>query len=154
MDNGIFLAYCGAALAAAGAGIGSAIGCGISGRAGAGVLSEDPDRFGSILILTALPGTQGIYGFVIFLFMVVTTLPKGVPTIGQGWEFLFAGLPIALAGGLSGVHQGRVCAAGVNMLAKRPDQFGRAIVLGVIVEFYAILGFLASLMMVQRITLG
>ena len=152
--NGTMLAFFGAALASSLAGIGSAIGCGTAGRSSAGVLSEDPDRFGNMLILTALPGTQGIYGFVIFLFVVVTTLPKGTPTMGQGWEFFFACLPVGLAGMLSAIHQGRVCAAGANMVAKRPDQFGRAIVLGVIVEFYAILGFLSSLMMVQLIELG
>ena len=151
--NGIMLVFFGAALAAGLAGIGSAIGCGIAGQSGAGVLSESPDRFGNMLVLSALPGTQGIYGFVI-LFLSLGKLSAGTPDIGGGLEVLFACLPMGIAGMISGIHQGRVCAAGANLVAKRPDQFGRAIVLGVIVEFYAILGFLSSFLMLNQIDFG
>ena len=151
--NGTMLVFFGAALAAALAGVGSAIGCGIAGQTGAGVLSESPERFGNMIILAALPGTQGIYGFVI-LFLALGKLATGEPTMAGGLEVVFACLPIGIAGMLSGIHQGRVCAAGANLVAKRPDQFGRAIVLGVIVEFYAILGFLGSFLMLNQIDFG
>lgn len=151
--HGAMLVFLGAALAAGLAGIGSAIGCGIAGQSGAGVLSESPERFGNMLILSALPGTQGIYGFVI-AFLALQELDAGMPTMLGGFEVLFACLPIGLAGMLSGIHQGRVCAAGANLVAKRPDQFGRALVLGVIVEFYAILGFIVSFLILGRISFG
>ncbi len=153
VHSGAMLVYLGAALAAALAGIGSAIGCGIAGQSGAGVLSESPDRFGNMLILSALPGTQGIYGFVI-AFLALQELDAGAADLLGGLEVLFACIPIGLAGMLSGIHQGRVCAAGANLVAKRPDQFGRALVLGVIVEFYAILGFIVSFLVLGRIEFG
>ena len=153
--NGVMLVFFGMAIATALAGAGSAIGCGIAGQSGAGVLSESPDRFGNMLILSALPGTQGIYGFVI-AYLALQLLMGGevLPTVGEGLEVFFACLPIGIAGLLSGIHQGRVCAAGANLVARRPDQFGRAIVLGVIVEFYAILGFLISFLMLNQINFG
>ena len=153
MESGTMFVFLGAALAAALAGVGSAIGCGVAGQSGAGVLTESPDRFGNMLILSALPGTQGIYGFVI-LFLALGKLSDGVPDMTGGLEVFFACLPIGIAGMLSGIHQGRVCAAGANLVARRPDQFGRAIVLGVIVEFYAILGFLSSFLMLGRVNFG
>lgn len=153
MESGTMLVFLGAALAAGLAGVGSAIGCGVAGQSGAGVLSESPDRFGNMLILAALPGTQGIYGFVI-LFLALGKLGDGAPDFADGLNVLCACLPIAIAGMLSGIHQGRVCAAGANLVARRPDQFGRAIVLGVIVEFYAILGFLGSFLMLGRVNFG
>jgi len=151
--NGIMLVLLGAASAAMLAGVGSAIGCGIAGQSGAGVISEDPDRFGNMLILQALPGTQGIYGFVI-LFMALGKLTQGTPDFAQGLQVFFACLPIALAGLLSAIYQGKVCAAGANLVAKRPDQLGRAMVLAAVVEFYAILGLLSSIIMLGRIQFG
>ena len=71
---GFMLVILGAAVAAALAGAGSAVGTGIAGQAAAGVVSEDPEKFGSLLVLQALPGTQGIYGLV-GLFMIVNKLP-------------------------------------------------------------------------------
>lgn len=151
----VALAIAGAALAVGLAGIGSAIGIGYAGQTSLGAMSEDTTHFARYLMLTALPGTQGIYGFVIgFLIMLWSGIFSGEAatlTIQKGWQFFFSSLPIALAGFLSAIHQGRVCAAGVEMTVKKPNEVGKALVLGVFVEFYAVLGFLMSIILLTRI---
>lgn len=148
------VAYLGVALACALAGIGSAVGVGIAAQASTGVMSVDPKKFGKLLLLTALPGTQGIYGFVIaFLLLQKMALFSGDNplTMVVGWKIFAAGLPIALAGLMSGIHQGKVCAGGAMMTAKQPDDSAKALILAVFVEFYAILGFLVSFLMLGQI---
>ncbi|MFQ6092863.1 MAG: V-type ATP synthase subunit K [bacterium] len=151
----VALAVAGAAVAVGLAGIGSAIGIGYAGQTSLGAMSEDTANFARYLMLTALPGTQGIYGFVIgFLIMLwsgIFTGDTAALTIQRGWQFFFSSLPVGLAGFLSAVHQGRVCAAGVEMTVKKPDEVGKALVLGVFVEFYAVLGFLMSIILLTRI---
>ncbi len=158
MDIGLALALLGAALAALIAGIGSAIGIGIAGKTAAGVLSENPDRYGQMFLLVVLPGTQGIYGFVgALLIMGKIGLMGGSIssiTLAQGLQFLFAALPVGLAGLVSAIHQGKVCAAGALMTAKRPElAFKAGVVYAVMVEMYALLGFLATLLLVNGIQL-
>jgi V/A-type H+-transporting ATPase subunit K len=148
------VAYLGVALACALAGIGSAVGVGIAAQASTGVMSVDPKKFGKLLLLSALPGTQGIYGFVIaFLLIQKIALFTGDNplTMVAGWKIFAAGLPIALAGLMSGIHQGKVCAGGAMMTAKQPDDSAKALILAVFVEFYAILGFLVSFLMLGQI---
>ncbi len=149
MESGLVIAIAGAGLAAFLAGIGSAVGIGLAGRAAAGVLAEDPDKFGRLFLLVALPGTQGFYGFIAALFVIlkVGLLGGGVKpiTVAQGWQIFFACLPIAFAGLLSGIHQGKVCAAGVEMGAKRPEATMKAVIYGAMVETYAVLGLLVTL---------
>ncbi len=153
--NGNFLAYLGAASAVLFAGIGSAKGVGIVGEASAGVITEDPDKFGQLLVLQAIPGTQGIYGFLIgFIIMLQTGMLNG--TMGTltemtGASIFAASLPIAIVGFISAIHQGRVSAAGVGIVAKRPDQVSKAMILAAMVETYAILAFLISMLMVFNI---
>ncbi len=151
------LVILGAALAAALAGTGSAMGTGIAGQAAAGVVSEDPEKFGSLLVLQALPGTQGIYGLVA-LFMIVNKLPGldslGGISVASGLAILGAAVPVGLTGLVSGVYQGKVCAAGCNLVAKRPGEVGKGMVFAVIVETYAVLGLLGTILLLQRITLG
>lgn len=143
------VAYMGIALACALAGIGSAIGVGIAAQASTGVMSVDPSKFGKLLLLSALPGTQGIYGFVIaFLLLGKMSFVTSMPV---AWQVFTAGLPIALAGLMSGIHQGKVCAGGAMMTAKQPDDSAKSLILAVFVEFYAILGFLVSFLMLQGI---
>ncbi len=145
------IAYLGVALACALAGIGSSVGVGIAAQASTGVMSVDPKKFGKLLLLSALPGTQGIYGFVI-AFLLLQKI-SGVETLdaATAWKVLAAGLPVALTGLLSGIHQGKVCGAGAMMTAKQPDDSGKALILAVFVEFYAILGFLVSFLMLGQI---
>ena len=143
------VAYMGIALACALAGIGSAVGVGIAAQASTGVMSVDPGKFGKLLLLSALPGTQGIYGFVI-AFLLLGKVSSGMD-MSVAWQVFTAGLPIALAGLMSGIHQGKVCAGGAMMTAKQPDDSAKSLILAVFVEFYAILGFLVSFLMLQGI---
>ena len=146
------VAYMGVALACALAGIGSAVGVGIAAQASTGVMSVDPKKFGKLLLLSALPGTQGIYGFVIaFLLIGKIGAIQLEGNMDVAWKIFAAGLPIALAGLLSGIHQGKVCASGAMMTAKQPDDSAKSLILAVFVEFYAILGFLVSFLMLGQI---
>ena len=150
--NGQNLALLGAGLAAALAGMGSAKGVGMVGEAASGLLTEDPSKFGKALILQALPGTQGIYGlitaFLIIFKIGILGTPEGVLSIAGGAYFLMAGLPIALVGYYSAIKQGRVAVSGINMIAKKPDEVGKAITSAALVETYAIFAVLVSLLMV------
>ena len=145
--NGIFFAMLGAAIASGLAGTGSAKGCGVAGEAAAGVIAEDPSKFGLTLLLQALPGTQGIYGFLIgFLVLLKTPILGGdvTLTIAQGVQLFIACLPIAIVGFFSAKLQGRVACSAIGLLGKRGDSVGQGIVLTVMVETYAVLALLAS----------
>ncbi len=149
--GGFALGLLGAGLAAVLAGIGSAKGTGIAGEAGAGLVSEDPSKFGKAMILQVIPGTQGLYGFVIW-FLAFGKLSVDM-TVAQGMQVLCACLPIALGGLLSGIAQGKVAAASVNILAKKPDDWSKGMILCITVEFYAILSLLASFMMLGKVVI-
>lgn len=158
LNWGIIFAAAGAAMAAAMAGIGSAIGVGMAGQAGAGVVSEDPDRFGSCLLLQLLPGTQGIYGLLI-AFVIATKaglLSGGAAalTATNGLNLLLAAIPIAFGGLLSAMHQGRVAVSGINMIAKKPEEQGKAMLMTVMVETYAVLALLISFLLVNGVVVG
>lgn len=146
------VAYLGVVLSCALAGIGSAVGVGIAAQASTGVMSVDPKKFGKLLLLSALPGTQGIYGFVIAFLLIGKISGVDQLTMETAWKIFAAGLPIALAGLMSGIHQGKVCAGGAMMTAKQPDDSAKALILAVFVEFYAILGFLVSFLMLGQIS--
>ncbi|MDR1765845.1 MAG: V-type ATP synthase subunit K [Lachnospiraceae bacterium] len=152
MTLGLMLAVSGAAVAALFAGCGSAYGVQVAGRAAAGVLSEQPDMFGKLLVLQALPGTQGIYGFLIaVLIMLNVGLLGGSPadlTVAQGLSYLFAAFPIAFGGLVSGIHQGRMAAAAIVMTGKNPDTMAKGMTMTAVVETYAILAFLVSILLV------
>lgn len=152
--NGNFLAVLGAALAVGLGGIGSAKGVGIAGEAAAGLIAEDPDKFGQTLILQALPGTQGIYGFLVGIMVMLNCGFLGgnaALTASQGMYILAACLPCALTGLISGIHQGRVAAAGINVVAKRPNEVSKAMIYAAMVETYAILGLLISILLVINV---
>ncbi len=158
INLGLALAILGAALAVILAGCGSAKGVGLAGQAAAGLLSEDPSMFGKVLILQLLPGTQGLYGFLIAILVLVNVgvlggAPKDL-SWQQGMYYLVACLPIAFAGLISAIHQGKVASAGVSLIAKKPDQVGKAITMASLVEFYAILPFLISLLAVLSVSVG
>ena len=154
--GGLALGLLGAALAAALACIGSAKGTGIAGEAGAGLVSEDPSKFGKAMIMQVIPGTQGLYGLVVWFFAIfrMGLLSGSLPelTIAQGFQYLAACLPMALGGLFSAIAQGRVAAASINILAKKPDDWSKGMVLCITVEFYAILALLASMLMIINIS--
>lgn len=156
MELGLVLAIIGAAMATFVAGIGSAIGIGIVGQTAAGVVTEDPDKFGPTLLLQALPGTQGIYGLLTgFLILQRTGLIGGNPvdlTVMQGLAVLGAALPVAFVGWLSAIAQGKAAASGVLLISKRPEELGKAIIYAVMVETYAVLALLMSIMILFSIT--
>jgi len=157
MDLGLTLALLGAATAFLWAGIGSAIGVAIAGSAAAGIMSDDPGKFGSVLLLVALPGTQGIYGFLSgFLVILKLGLISGTVaklSVYQGWQILIACLPVGFVGFLSAIHQGKVCASGVYMVAKQPKEMAKPLVLGALVETYAVLGLLTTVLLLNGIKL-
>jgi V/A-type H+-transporting ATPase subunit K len=153
--DGMTLALIGAGLAALLAGIGSAIGIGIAGRSATGVLSEKPERYGQMFIMVVLPGTQGFYGF-LAAFLVMLNLKffggagKGVSELSTtvGLQVLIACLPIAFAGLVSAIFQGKVCSGGILMAAKKPEMaFKAGVVYAVMVEVYAVLGLLVTMFM-------
>ena len=147
---GYALGFVGAGLAAVLAGIGSAKGTGMAGQAGAGLLSEDPSKFGKALIMQVIPGTQGLYGFVIW-FLAFSKLQAGM-SVEQGLQIFAACLPIAFGGMISAIAQGKVAVASLNILAKKPDDWSKGMILCITVEFYAILSLLASFLMLNSIT--
>ena len=150
MITGNVWALIGAAVAAL-AGIGSAMGVGIAGQAAAGVLAEDPKKFGKTLILQALPGTQGIYGLLMafLIFIRIGLLGGGMQDlyVAQGLYVFASALPSGLIGIWSGIAQGKAAAAGIMLLGKRPDQMAKGIIYAAMVETYAIFGLLVSILM-------
>jgi len=150
--SGNFLALLGAALAVIIAGLGSAKAVGMVGEAAAGVVTEDPDRFGQTLLLQALPGTQGIYGLLTaFVILNKIGIVGGTPkvlTSEQGILLLAAALPIAIVGYFSAIAQGRAATAGVAIVAKRPQELAKAITYAAMVETYAVLALLGSILMI------
>ena len=152
--SGTNLALLGAALAVALPCMGSAKGVGIVGEAASGLISENPSIFGKALALQALPMTQGVYGLVAAFLMLAMLGLFGNPDhltslpINAGAYYLMASLPIALSGYFSAVRQGRVSAAGINLLSKRPAELGKAITSSALVETYAIFALLVTLLLV------
>ena len=149
--SGLAIALLGAGLAACLAGAGSAVGTGIAGEAGAGLVTEDPAKFGKAMILQVVPGTQGLYGLAVF-FVAISSMGlldgSGLNlSFVDGCRYFAACLPIAIGGLVSAIAQGKVAAASVNLLAKNPDHWAKGMILCVTVEFYAILSLLASMMM-------
>ena len=147
--GGLAIGILGAALAAALSGIGSAKGTGIAGEAAAGVVSEDPSKFGKAMILQVLPGTQGLYGFVVF-FIAMGNLAVGM-SVSAGMQVFSACMPIALGGWFSAMAQGKVAAASMNILAKKPDDFAKGMLFCTIVELYAIISMLASIILLGQV---
>ncbi|MCI6691621.1 MULTISPECIES: V-type ATP synthase subunit K [unclassified Clostridium] len=147
-NGGMIFAALGAALAVGLSGIGSAKGVGIVGEAATGLVTEEPEKFGKALVLQLLPGTQGLYGFVIG-FLIFTKMTSGM-AFEQGLYLLAAGLPIAFAGLWSGIAQGKVAASGIQILAKNEEHNTKGIILAAMVETYALLGFVISFMLVNK----
>ena len=148
MITGNALALLGAAIASL-AGIGSGLGVGIAGQAAAGVLAEDPKKFGRTLLMQALPGTQGIYGLLMtFLIFVRVGFFSGNMDldITTGLWVLASGIPVGLIGIWSGIGQGKAAAAGIMLMGKRPDQMAKGIIYAAMVETYAIFGLLISIL--------
>ncbi len=153
---GVALVFIGAAVTAVLGFAGSAIGMGYAGQAAAGVVGEKPNLFGKMLLMQALPGSQGIYGLVgAFLILNFSGVLGGDGSLAipmtTGLQYLVAGLPIGIAGLISGIYQGIVAASGISLIAKDESNMGRAIVLSVMVETWAIFGVLISFILLISI---
>lgn len=156
MENlGIVYALLGAAIAVLLAGAGSAMGVGIAGQAAAGVVTEDPSKFAKVLIMQLLPGTQGLYGLLVGFITLskIGILGGSVAEVSvqTGLMILAACLPIGIVGLISGVAQGKTAASSIGIVAKKPDQFGKAMLFPAMVETYAILALLISFLAVNGI---
>ncbi len=148
--GGLALALLGSGLAVGLSCVGSAKGTGIAGEAGTGLLAEDPSKSGKVMVLQLLPGTQGLYGLVVWFFCLIRIGMMGGNvslTVTEGMQYFVACMPMALGGLLSAIAQGRVAAGSINILAKKPDDWSKGLILCGIVEFYAILSLLASMLM-------
>ena len=155
MGLGMIYALIGAVLAVFLCGTGSTIGIGYAGSEANGVLSEEPEKFGIMLLLVALPGTQGIYGFLTgFLVLMKIGILGGASVVintEQGLQILLACLPIAVSGLFSAIHQGKVCAAGIAVASKHPEASMKALVYGAFVETYAVLALVVSIFLLFSI---
>ena len=150
--GGIGLAYLGSAIAVAMCCVGSAKGTGMTGEAATGVIAETPEQFSKCMILQVLPGTQGLYGIVAW-FMVLNKIgafgTMQQLSVADGLAMFAACMPIAFGGLLSAIAQGRVATASINIVAKKPEESTKGIILCGIVEFYAILSLLATILLVM-----
>ena len=156
--GGLALALLGSGLAVGLSCVGSAKGTGIAGEAGTGLLCEDPSKSGKVMVLQLLPGTQGLYGMVVWFFALIrmnfmgnAAAVAGTMTVQQGLAFFAACMPMAIGGLLSAIAQGRVAAGSINILAKKPADWSKGLILCGIVEFYAILSLLASMLMLLQL---
>ncbi|HHT17343.1 MAG TPA: V-type ATP synthase subunit K [Papillibacter sp.] len=143
---GTILAIIGMALATVLPGIGSAKGVGATGEAAAALTTEQPEKFGKALIFQLLPGTQGLYGFIIAFFIFLNM--GSATTTSEGLRLLGAALPIAFVGYSSAILQSRVASAGIQILAKKPEAATKGILFAAMVETYAILGFVISILFI------
>lgn len=148
-NGGVIFATLGIALAVALSGIGSAKGVGMVGEAATGIIIEEPEKFGKSLVLQLLPGTQGLYGFVIGL-MGISQLSADM-SLGHGFYIFVACLPIMIVEYYSAISQARVSTAGLAILAKNEEHSTKGIIYAVMVETYALLAFVMSLILLTAV---
>lgn len=158
MNYGTLFAWLGVVIAVVLAGIGSSKGVGMASEAASGVVSEDPSKFGKLLVLQLLPGTQGLYGLIVGVMVLLNIgvlggapLAADAEGLVKGVCYFIACLPIGIGGLASAMYQGRVATSGVSLVAKRPQESSKAIVSASLVELYALLAFITSFLMVTGI---
>jgi V/A-type H+/Na+-transporting ATPase subunit K len=153
MELGLICAIAGSVIVMVISGVGSAIGVALAGQAAAGVMSEDPEKFGRLIPLIGLPGTQGFYGFLLgFLVMNKLNLLSNsikMPTASQGIQILIICAVVSLVESISAVWQGKVSVAAIYIVAKKPEELGKSLVLPIFVEIYAILGLVAGFLLLM-----
>jgi V/A-type H+-transporting ATPase subunit K len=151
MEAGLTFAIAGAAAVMALSGVGSAIGVALAGQAAGGVMTEDPEKFGRMIPLIGIPGTQGFYGFLIgFLVLNKLNLLGGaikIPSLAQGLQIFAICFLVSLVESISAVWQGKVSVSSIYLVAKKPEEAGKALVLPIFVEIYAILGLAAAFLL-------
>ncbi len=148
METNLIIAYTGIAIMLALSSIGSAYGVTIVGNAAIGAAKKVDGKFGNFLVLTALPGTQGLYGFAgYFMFQSIFNILTPEITTIQAWATLASGLVLGFVGLLSAIRQGEVCANGVVAIGQGHDAFGNTLILAVFPELYAIIALAAAFLM-------
>ena len=143
-------ALLGAALAFIGGGIGSAIGITLVNHVASGILVEDPDKFGPLLPIIAIPGTQGVYGLIT---AILVTILFNLSTISasKGFMVFLACLPVAFVCNVSAIYQGMSSASASGMIARRTEEAGKALILPALVETYAVFSLVLSIYLFTRI---
>lgn len=149
MTTGSVIGIIGIALCVLLCGIGSALGLYKTGSAAAGVLGENPKKFGKVLVLVLLPATQGIYGFIIG---IIASGSIGALTMEQGWALFGAVMPMAISGLITGIFQGKSAVNCIYAVGKQDSLGGKLIIYPAMIEFYAILGLIISIMVVPMVT--
>lgn len=149
-NGGLVLGVLSVVIAVLFSGMGSAKGVGMAGEAAAGVVIEEPEKFGKSLVLQLLPGTQGLYGFVIGI-LILFKLVGGNISLAQGYVYIAAALPVGVVGYFSAIAQSKVAVSGINILAKNEPQQAKGIIYSVMVELYAILAFAISFLLMNQI---
>ncbi|EGV09656.1 MULTISPECIES: V-type ATP synthase subunit K [unclassified Parvimonas] len=148
-NGGVVFGILGAALAVLLAGLGSARGVQMAGEAAAGLVIDEPEKFGKAMVLQLLPGTQGLYGFVIGLFIMFKL--RVDMSLVEGLYYVMVSLPVGIVGLKSAYYQARVAVAGINILAKNEEHQTKGIILSVMVETYAILAFAMSFLLLSSV---
>ena len=146
MTTGYIIGIIGIAVCVLACGIGSALGLYKTGSAAAGVLGEDPKKFGKVLVLVLLPATQGIYGFIIGIIGSSSLLEA--MTTAQGWALFGAVMPMTISGLVTGILQGKSAVNCIYAVGKQESLGGKLIIYPAMIEFYAILGLIISIMVV------
>ncbi len=137
METTLILAYVGVALMVGLAGIASAVGTSIAGMASVGAMKKNGSAFGSYMILSALPGSQGLYGFVCFFIIKDFITPAITPI--QAAAIFGAGLLVGMVNLAAAIYQAKVCANGIVAIGNGHDVMGKTLILGAFPELYAIL---------------
>ena len=145
MNTGNVIGIIGIALCVLLCGVGSALGLYKTGSAAAGVLGENPKKFGKVLVLVLLPATQGIYGFIIGI--IASSSLAGIASTAEGWMLFGAVMPMALSGLITGICQGKSAVNCIYAVGKQDSLGGKLIIYPAMIEFYAILGLIISIML-------
>jgi len=148
MDMNLFIAYTGIALMIGLSGIGSAFGVSIAGNAAIGALKKNSSAFGNFLVLTALPGTQGLYGFAgYFMFQNIFGMLTPEMTSIQAAAIFGSGLAMGIVCFVTAYRQGQICANGIQAISQGHNVFGNTLILSVFPELYAIVSLAATFLM-------
>jgi V/A-type H+-transporting ATPase subunit K len=145
----IVLAYIGIGLMVGLAGVGSAFWITITGNAAIGALKKNEEAFGNYMVLSALPGTQGLYGFLGYFLLQSYLVPE--MTWAAAAAVFGGSIALGLTGLLSAIRQGQVCANGIAGIGSGYDVFGKTLILAVFPELYAIVSLAAVFMIGQSL---
>lgn len=153
---GLVYALLGAALAIIGGGLGSAVGVSYASQAAAGVVGEDPDKFGKLMIFQLLPSSNVLYGFIVAFLVFMRTImgdsaAAAEMTAADGLKYLAVCLPIAVVGLLSAITQAKVCVSCINMVAKNGELSGRGMTMAAFIELVTLLALVISIFGVFQI---